>query len=182
MNNIQTYKPKKCKNCLELFTPYRSLQIVCSVKCSFEYGSKLKEKKEQKDWKERKKVMKKELLTVQDYLKIAQQVFNKWIRQRDEGKPCISCGAKAGKYTITAGHYFPSTNKSVTFNEDNLHGQCWYNCNSSKSGNLIEYRVGLIERIGIERLEKLEIESRKTKKYTIEELKEIIKKYKSLTK
>lgn len=117
-----------------------------------------------------------------DYLKIAQQVFNRYIRLRDKDKPCISCGVKAGNYRITAGHYFPSTNKSVTFNEDNLHGQCWFNCNSSKSGNLSEYRIGLIERIGIERVEKLEIQSRETKKYTIEELKVIIKKYKELTK
>jgi hypothetical protein len=105
-------------------------------------------------------------------------VFNKFIRLRDKGQPCISCNAKAGSYTITAGHYFPSTNKSVTFNEDNLHGQCWYNCNSSKSGNLAEYRLGLIQRIGLERIEKLELESRKTKKWTKEELKEIMLIYK----
>lgn len=138
----------------------------------------VKEAKETQ-WKKRKAEMKAELVTLSDYMKIAQQVFNSYIRERDKYKPCISCGAQAGKYTITAGHYHPSTNKSVTFNEDNLHGQCWFNCNSSKSGNLIEYRKGLIERIGLERLEMLEIEARKQKKYTIPEIKELIKHYKT---
>lgn len=175
-------KNKKCKFCKVEFKPIRSLQAVCSYECAMllqKEDKTKKQKQEQKDWNKRKQVLKKELMTLQDWLKIAQTHFNHYIRLRDKGNDCISCGAKAGKYTITAGHYFPSTNKSVTFNEDNLHGQCWYNCNSSKSGNLIEYRIGLINKIGIERLAKLELEARKTKKWTIEELKEIIKKYKS---
>jgi hypothetical protein len=170
----------RCKNCREKFIPKYMLQKYCMVndECIKHFAEQTK----LKAWNERKTKLKKEVLTIQDYLKISQQVFNKYIRLRDKGNKCISCGVKAGNYTITAGHYFPSTNKSVTFNEDNVHGQCWFNCNSSKSGNLSEYRIGLVERIGIERVEKLEIESRKTKKYTIEELKVIIKKYKDLTK
>lgn len=170
----------KCKQCKQKFEPKWFNQRYCMVndECIKHFAEQTK----LKAWNERKKKVKNDLLTVQDYLKLAQQVFNRFIRERDKGKPCISCGAKAGKYTITAGHYFPSTNKSVTFNEDNLHGQCWYNCNSSKSGNLAEYRIGLVERIGIERLEKLELESRKTKKYTIEELKEMIETYKEKLK
>lgn len=181
MNNIQTYKPKKCKNCLELFTPYRSLQIVCSVKCSFEYGSKLKEKKEQKDWKERKKVMKKELLTIQDYLKIAQQVFNKWIRQRDEGKPCIACGSNNMK-KVNASHYFSAGGHyNVRFDENNVFSGCEH-CNTFLSGNLIPFRENLIQRIGVDEFEKLTERSQITRKFTIEELKDVIQKYKELTK
>lgn len=181
MNNIQTYKPKKCKNCLELFTPYRSLQIVCSVKCSLEYGSKLKEKKEQKDWKERKKVLKKELLTVQDYLKIAQQVFNKYIRERDKGKPCIACGSNNMK-KVNASHYFSAGGHfNVRFDENNVFSGCEH-CNTFLSGNLIPFRENLIKRIGMNEFEKLTERSQITRKFTVDELKEIIKKYKSLTK
>jgi hypothetical protein len=170
----------KCKNCKDQFIPKTFLQKHCMVRpeCVEIFVSEVKAKQ----WKKKKAEMKKELMTLSDYLKLAQAVFNKFIRQRDIGQPCISCGATAGKYTITAGHYFPSTNKSVTFNEDNLHGQCWFNCNSSKSGNLIEYRKGLIQRIGLERLEILENEARKTKNWTIDELKEIVVIYKDKCK
>lgn len=169
----------RCKNCRQLFEPARFNQKFCfDPECVKVWVTSEKEKQ----WKKKKAKLKVELMTLQDYFKLAQMTFNKFIRLRDKDKPCISCNAKAGSYTITAGHYFPSTNKNVTFNEDNLHGQCWYNCNSNKSGNLIEYRIGLIDRIGTKRLNELELESRKTRKYTIEELKEIIKTYKEKTK
>jgi hypothetical protein len=169
----------RCKNCSDKFEPARfNMKYCLKDECVRVFVEEVKNK----TWKKTKAKAKLDLMTLSDYLKLAQQVFNKFIRLRDKGQPCISCNAKAGSYTITAGHYFPSTNKSVTFNEDNLHGQCWYNCNSSKSGNLAEYRLGLIQRIGLERIEKLELESRKTKKWTQEELKEIIAIYKKKIK
>jgi hypothetical protein len=87
--------------------------------------------------------------------------------------PCISCNAT--KYTVSCGHYFPSGKyKSVTFDEDNCHSQCWYNCNSKLSGNLIEYRVGLIKKIGIERLHALEQRARQHKQWTKDEIQDLI--------
>lgn len=169
----------RCKNCKNKFEPVRFNQKYC---LESECVRVWVESEKAKQWKKTKQKMQQDLETVQDYVKMTQIIFNKYIRLRDKGQPCISCGAKAGSYTITAGHYFPSTNKSVTFNEDNLHGQCWYNCNSSKSGNLAEYRLGLIQRIGLERLEKLELESRKTRKFTKDELKEIMAIYKKKCK
>jgi hypothetical protein len=50
------------------------------------------------------------------------------------------------------------------------------------SGNLIEYRKGLINKIGEEQLTLLELEANKTRKFTIEELKEIINTYKQKIK
>lgn len=180
MNNIQTYKPKKCKNCLELFTPYRSLQIVCSVKCSFEYGSKLKEKKEQKDWKERKKVMKKDMLTKSDYIKILQQLVNRFVRQRD-GNFCISCN-KAVKGKIDAGHLFSVGNyPSVRFDERNINSQC-IRCNQYNGGSIIEYRKHLINKIGLKEFEDLDKLAHQNRIYGIVELKEMIEHYKNKLK
>lgn len=180
MNNIQTFKPKKCKNCLELFTPYRSLQIVCSVKCSFEYGSKLKEKKEQKDWKERKKVMKKDMLTKSDYIKILQQLVNRFVRQRD-GNYCISCDAPInGK--VDAGHLFSVGNyPSVRFDLRNINSQC-IKCNQFNGGSILEYRENLIKKIGQKEFDELDKLAHQNKIFDIVELKEMIKKYKKLTK
>jgi hypothetical protein len=120
--------------------------------------------------------MKADLETVQDVVKAAQIVFNKYIRERDKAQPCISCGSQPKKEN--AGHFWNANNHwNVRFDEDNVHLQC-ERCNSFLSGNLIEYRANLITKIGQERFEQLESRARVTRKFTKDELKEIIKKYK----
>lgn len=83
----------------------------------------------------------------------AQTVFNAWIRKRDEGQPCISCGTgspnQAGHF-YSAGHY-----SALRFNEDNCHLQC-VKCNYFLSGNLNQYRLNLEKKIGKERLQSLD--------------------------
>lgn len=80
-------------------------------------------------------------------------MFNLYIRKRDDKLGCISCGShdqiQAGHY-YSAGHY-----ELLRFNEDNVHSQC-LRCNYYLSGNLTHYREGLIKKIGIERVEKLD--------------------------
>ncbi len=147
------------------------------VKVWIEVEKEKKKKKENKDWKERKKVMKAVILTNQDWLKLAQGSFNKFIRKRDENKPCISCGNKingvrhASHYLSSGGH------SSVRFHEDNVHVSC-YKCNVMLSGNQIKYRIRLIQLIGVERVEHLESICSDVKRWSIEELKEIIAIYK----
>jgi len=83
----------------------------------------------------------------------AQTVFNAWIRKRDEGLACISCGSYN---TAHASHYLSAGNYSfLRFHEDNVHLSC-LKCNTFLHGNLIEYRKRLIVKIGIERVEYLE--------------------------
>lgn len=165
-------KLKNCKICKERFEPLRPLQQVCSVKCGMMYTNKQKEK----NWKKEKVEKKKELLTLSDHLKIAQSTFNHWIRLRDDGLNCISCQKPPKKKN--AGHYFNANNHyAVRFDEDNVHLQCEH-CNTSLSANLILYRKYLIEKIGIERFEQLEAKAYLTRKFTIEEVKEINETYK----
>ena len=77
-----------------------------------------------------------------------QKVFNMYIRLRDEGKPCISCGQTK---KLQAGHFFPvSTHDGIRFDEDNCSGEC-SGCNCFNEGHLISYGVNLRERIGDER-------------------------------
>ncbi len=110
----------------------------------------------------------------------AGNVFRKWIRKRDEGKPCISCGS----YNVSdAGHYYSAGHHpALEFNEDNTNGQCRH-CNSFLSGNLIEYRKGLINRIGGDRVELLDMKAgyyeRHGYKHDRFRLIEIIEKHKS---
>jgi hypothetical protein len=102
----------------------------------------------------------------------AQTCFNKWIRERDKDKGCISCGAEiteAGHYR-SQGHY-----GSLRFNEINCNGQC-SRCNRWLHGNLIEYRKGLISRYGEQKIVLLE-SVKGFKKWSLIELEQIIKLY-----
>lgn len=170
-------KTRKCKYCKEQFQPITTLQKNCfEPNCVTEWINETK----QKQWTKRKAKLKADLMTVQDYIKLAQQVFNKYIRLRDAGKNCISCNKPALKEN--AGHYFNANNHwNVRFNELNVHLQCEH-CNTFLSGNLIEYRKYLINKIGLEKLTLLEAEANKTRKFTVNELKEIINTYKEKIK
>lgn len=103
-------------------------------------------------------------------------VFNKWIRERDKNKPCISSGSKPEQ----AGHFYPAGSYSgVRFDEVNVNGQSKED-NCYKAGNEEAYRVGLIGRYGIETVKELEEKAKATRlyKWSREELEEIITKYK----
>ena len=75
--------------------------------------------------------------TIPQLTKKAQEVFNKWIRERDKDLGCISCGGSVDH----AGHYFSvGQHSALRFHEDNVHGQC-IGCNNFKHGNLAHYKI-----------------------------------------
>ena len=86
----------------------------------------------------------------------AQEIFRKFIRERDKDKPCVSCG----KYVaLQCGHFYSGGHYSqLYFDEDNSNGQC-LRCNYHLSGNLIPYRIELLKRIGKERVEMLDMKA-----------------------
>ncbi|MES2395638.1 MAG: recombination protein NinG [Bacteroidota bacterium] len=170
-------KLKKCKNCTIQFAPRTPLQYVCSPKCGIERTRILAKKKEDKDWKDKKKVMTEKLMGHSDYIQLLQKVFNTFIRLRDAGLPCISCKTTK-KVIYAAGHFHPTTYSYLRFNEDNVHLQCNEHCNRQKRGNLSEYRPALIKKIGIERVEKLDADRHKELNLSIPEIKELIIVYK----
>ena len=113
-----------------------------------------------------------------------QKVFNAYIRQRDEGKPCISTGQYFEKKDC--GHFFPaSTHDGLRFDEDNAHGES-IRANRFDEGHLIGYRDNLLERIGQERFDALYERAAEYKKngykWSRWELEEIKEKYKKLLK
>ena len=171
----------RCKNCKQKFEPKQFNRKFCYIEeCIDAYFEYLK-KQAAKKWNKEKKIRKEKLKTVQDLLKEAQIVFNKYIRLRDKGLPCISCQNPNPK-KINAGHYISSgKSKYLTFNLYNVNIQCEY-CNTYKHGNLIEYRINLIKKIGIKKVEYLEANRHKTKKYTRQELISIIDEYKKKIK
>lgn len=168
---------KKCKNCKEQFTPHNFLQKYCTKEeCLKVFVAEVK----LKEWNKKKKRMVEDLKTANDYLKIAQQVFNKFIRVRDAGLNCISCNKPCKKEN--AGHYYSQGGHSaVRFDEDNVHLQCEA-CNTYLSGNLLNYQIGIEQRIGAQKLMELQGKAHEVKKWTKDELKEIIETYKQKLK
>lgn len=112
--------------------------------------------------------------------KAAQIAFNAFIRERDKGNDCISCGKNTGS-KINAGHYkTTAAYPELRFNEDNCHLQC-EKCNSFLSGNIEHYRPNLIKKIGRERFDKL-TDYQESVKLTCEDYKAIEVFYKAKLK
>ncbi|MFK3558316.1 recombination protein NinG [Pasteurella multocida] len=185
-----TKKPKehKCKVCGNYFVKSKSTQKVCSVDCAIKLSKEDARKKREKIQKaervetaKRMRARKEALKSRRDWLKDLQTVFNRFIRLRDKNQSCISCGRfHTGKYD--AGHYKTvGGNPELRFNEDNCHAQC-VPCNQHLHGNIVNYRVGLIERIGIERVEFLERKDHSPLKLTEDEIKAKITLYKNKIK
>lgn len=164
----------RCKNCKDKFEPIRFNHKFClKDDCIKAFVEEVK----LRQWKETKVKMKNDLKTTQDWLKEAQTIFNKYVRLRDMGLVCVSCQQPPKKKN--AGHYFSQGGHSnVRFDEDNVHLQCEH-CNTFLSGNLLNYQIGIQKRIGAQKLLELQERAHVTKKWSIEELKEIIQTYKT---
>jgi hypothetical protein len=174
-------KQKKCKQCKSPFTPFNSLQKVCGAKCANDFAIAEREKKEAKAKDDDIKRVKQKLkqLSMKDRpkaLRAAREAFNAFIRYRDKDFPCISCQRHhSGQYH--AGHYkTKGAHPELEFNELNCHKQC-APCNNHLSGNIVNYRPNLIDKIGIDKVELIE-GSHEPKKYTVDELWQIRDKYK----
>ena len=155
----------------------RNLQHkTCSWQCAMAYTKEVKAERAAKD---KRKAVKEFNQNDKAYLmKIAQQAFNKYIRFRDRGNGCISCGNHDRQ--IHAGHFMSvGGNGHIRFDEANCHAQCSI-CNNHKSGNLSEYEPNLIFKIGAIEVERLK--TKKVKVWTVEELKVIIDTYRAKTK
>ena len=174
--SLTALKPRKCAVCPEKFQPLRPMQRVCGPRCAAEDALRKREKQARKELAEGRLALK----SRSAWLAEAQTAFNAFIRARDAHLPCISCGRfHTGSYD--AGHYRTvGSMPALRFDEDNCHRQC-VPCNQHKSGNVVEYRIGLVVRIGAERLARLE-GPHAAAKYTIEEAKAIKAEYKAKLK
>ena len=172
------------KNCREKFEQKKFLQKYCDKKeCQIEERTQMALKNLEGIKKQKKKdlaVKKKDMLTKSDYIKILQQLVNRFVRNRD-GNYCISCDAPInGK--VDAGHLFSVGNyPSVRFDLRNINSQC-IRCNQFNGGSILEYRENLIKKIGQEQFDELDKLAHQNRIFDIEEIKEMIEVYKKLNK
>ncbi|AIR90509.1 recombination protein NinG [Pseudomonas cremoricolorata] len=183
MSLLKPSKPKKCRapGCGKPFHPTMSTQKVCSIACARaiakdpklqKVAAKAITKQKRQDLQERREKLK----TKGEHLREAQAAFNAYIRERDRlaGYACISSGRPLdwNGNAVDAGHY-RSTGAAphLRFDENNCHAQSKHD-NRYLSGNVAEYRLGLIQRIGLAAVEALEADQA-PRRYTIEDLQAI---------
>ena len=193
-------RKRKCKEC-EVKIPacdglIVGVNFVCSRECAFNLAnkalSKSRERQKQKDKREHKekrkeatarhRERKEEVRPIKWYADRAQREFNKYIRLRDKGIPCISCGKPDdGSHQRHASHYRSRGACSyLRFDESNVHASCSV-CNNHMSGNISGYMPALIRKIGIKEFERIE-SSPKLKKWNKKELIDIYLEYKKRCK
>jgi hypothetical protein len=171
---------KPCQHCGSEFTPVRPMQRVCSPICA-----KRKVMADKKAAAATFKARKEAIKRIPDYIKEAQVAFNAFIRARDAAKPCICCGQPLGTGEVggayDCGHYRSTGSAAhLRFNEDNAHAQRKV-CNRWGAGRAVDYRIGLVARIGLEAVEALESDN-STHKWQRDELIEITQVYRKKLK
>lgn len=156
-------KPKQCKVCKQEYTPTKQAQPRC-IPC-------MQQIEKEKIFKQLKKQIEKPLKQkkpIKVKINQEQKKINARVRKRDKDKPCISCGA-TGVY-LQAGHYIAIGQcQSLRYNLDNIHGQC-VKCNCMNAGTQEmqkAFRVGLIARIGLEKVLALEEEKKRAGRYSL---------------
>lgn len=187
---------RKCKECGEYFPAIEMVKVPAGVFCCIEHASKwavkarqkaqdkIKRKKASDDKAEKKASRERDLerlKSVQNisfFHKKAQAAFNAFIRERDKGNPCISCGKPDnGQRQRHASHYRSvGACSSLRYDERNVNSSC-ATCNTYLSGNLANYRIAMVDKFGAELVEWLESQP-KSFKWTREMLEDIEKQYK----
>lgn len=168
-------RTRKCAlpSCRQPFEPRSMTHKACGPECAEAWAALEKARKVKRERQEGLAKLKRRA----DYMKEAQTALNAWIRARDAALPCISCGRHhAGQYH--AGHYLArGSHPHLALVESNLAKQC-APCNTHLSGNQIQMRRGLVDRIGLAAVEALEADNT-PRKYTVDELKTITATYRA---
>lgn len=181
---IKPPKPKKCPICSTEYTPRSSLQKVChNYQCAIAFNKKRDEELAAREQRRQERLQRDDLRQRREKLKgksewnrEAQAAVNKFIFWRDYGNPCIACG-KPLNYGVRGGAVDASHYRSrgaapwLRFNVFNNNAGCVH-CNRDLSGNLIPYRIKLIEKFGLHRVERIEHDNT-VRKFNIEYLKRV---------
>jgi hypothetical protein len=186
---LRSTRPPKCRVCKERTS---SAGVLLHDECVGEWVRIVREKKaramdkklaearrnERKRDRERRRVLE----TIPELIAAADRAFMEWVRWRDRmaGMPCISSGKPLdwSGNQVDAGHYRSRGAAShLRYDPRNCHAQSKYE-NRHRAGNAVEYRIRLIERIGLAEVEALEADN-KPHHWTKEELREIAALYRA---
>lgn len=188
--NRTELKPRVCNSrkggCGETFQPARPMQKACSPTCARGFAEHVAAKKaafERRDDKARTRVALEALKTVPVLKKEAQAAFNRYVRLRDNGRPCFVCGAQLCVGGIgggfDAGHIRSRGEADhLRYDERNVFGQC-KRCNAAGSTKPHVMREAATRLLGVEVAEALYADNAPIK-WTRDGLRAIRDKYRAL--
>ena len=170
---------RKCRACkTEIPTVKDSLPVqkkgFCDFDCMAAHGLALARKAQEKAQRSKHRADKERMRDSDRryWLEKAQGSFNAWVRARDKGLPCISCGKPDNGDVRHASHFKSrGANSFLRYHPMNVNASC-VKCNVYNSGALDGYTLGIIEKYGIEALEYLNTAPR-VKRYDISYLKRL---------
>lgn len=153
----------KCRHCKNYFNASDGIRVplgrFCSMDCVSTHGLEKAQKARSKQNKKELTEYRERTKNVSQWKREAQAAFNAYVRYRDRGYGCISCGSTPANClggTMDAGHYRSrGAAPHLSFVLTNCHSQC-VRCNRYLSGNVVEYRKGLVHRVGLDKVEALE--------------------------
>lgn len=147
-------RQRKCKCCGASFVPF-GIQSWCGPECGYKLSQVALAKKKAKEQRQERAETKAKLKTRADWLREAQAAWNGYVRARDSGLPCCSCGSMPGQKfggSMDCSHYRSrGSAPHLKFHLHNAASAC-VKCNRFLGGNVAALRVGLIERIGLEKV------------------------------
>lgn len=146
---------KKCAICKTSFKPITPWAKACKPECAIAFVDRVNAKKKAKAQRQERAETKAKLKIRADWMREAQAAWNGYVRARDAGLPCCSCGAmpeqKLGG-TMDCSHYRSrGSAPHLKFHLHNAAAAC-VKCNRFLGGNIAALRVGLINRIGLEKV------------------------------
>ena len=149
-------KQAKCRHCRKKIHDSESIKVpagqFCSHRCINEYVKIYYQERSHRKTKKAKKSLK----TQRELLKSAQSAVNRYVRLRDQGQSCISCGKDLTGIACDAGHYRSVGSAThLRFYTLNINAQC-KKCNHWLSGNVVEYRHGMIGIYGQKKINEIE--------------------------
>ena len=148
-------KPKTCRHCGQVYTTAPnspSFQVWFSADCGISIPRQRQDKarikaqaKKAAQARAEHRVRKEALKPRSRWLHEAQGAVNAYVRERDSGMPCISCGntpaasASLTGHKMDCGHYRSrGAAPHLRFRLDNMAAQC-VKCNRELSGNTVEF-------------------------------------------
>lgn len=125
---------------------------------------------------------KRKAATLPSLIKKLDRIFSTYIRLRDADESgtcaCVTCGKLDHYKNMHCGHFIKRQHQSVRFDERNTAAQC-VRCNLHMGGCQDEYGAHISQKYGHEVLYELLRLKRTAKKWTRDELNEMIQKYQS---
>jgi len=178
---------KRCKQCGDYTSIMEGKQFrtgfFCKVQHAIDFANEKVLKNKKKAFKKETVRLKKTVKTRAKWLTELQAIVNKYVRLRDSKYGCICCDIGPNwDGQFQAGHFYPQGRSSaLRFNVWNIHKQA-SSCNNHLSGNLLEYKPRLIDKIGQARFDYLEAHQNDIKSYDIEWIERAIKVAKKVLK